>query len=333
MSTTAFLSNDSLWREIGKRVKSAKRVYAAVAFLGSGGADILPLKKGDVLVVNMGPATVKQGITSPKEIERLITRGVTVYSRSNLHAKFFICDRSLIVGSANISQRAQSHWDEAATVTTDPQAILRAKQFFDQLCTEPVRPEYLNKCLEMYRPPKFEGKGAAAVGSKQGRVIEAKLWFIGGLSIVDFSEDEEKRIATVHKKVEKRLRDPEKTHVNSIRYTVKPKYVDSIRIGDWIIGCFHNKDGKYDVYAPVQVIGGETYSRDDGKSSYLLLYEEPRSLLEMTLNEFRRKVRKLVPSLDTDRPRTKAIEDRGTADDIIRLFTPRGHIAKVRRAK
>ena len=87
---TYFLSNDSLWNEIRERAKASKSVKAAVAFLGNGGADLLPLKKGDTLVVNLGLQTVRQGATSPREVQRLMRRGVMVFTRSNLHAKFFI---------------------------------------------------------------------------------------------------------------------------------------------------------------------------------------------------------------------------------------------------
>ena len=58
MTATRFLANDNLWAELRDRVKKAKSVKAAVAYLGSGGADLLCLKKGDTLVVNMGMQTV-----------------------------------------------------------------------------------------------------------------------------------------------------------------------------------------------------------------------------------------------------------------------------------
>ncbi|MCX6853793.1 MAG: phospholipase D-like domain-containing protein, partial [Verrucomicrobia bacterium] len=168
---TRFLSNDSLWAELNTRVKASKKVKAAVAFVGNGGADLLPLKKGDTLVVNLGLQTVKQGATSPKEIQRLIKRGVQVFTRSNLHAKFFICDDALLVGSANISNNSQKVLDEAASLTTDKAAVRRAEDFFSKLCTEPVRPDYLELCLKAYRPPVFNPVGKTDKSVRQKRVV------------------------------------------------------------------------------------------------------------------------------------------------------------------
>ena len=63
-NTIRFLSNESLWREIKQRVAKAKRVYAAVAYLGTDGSNLLPLKKGHKLVVDMSLDAVRQGATT-----------------------------------------------------------------------------------------------------------------------------------------------------------------------------------------------------------------------------------------------------------------------------
>ncbi len=44
----------------------------------------------------MSPATVKAGATDPREVEKLIDRGVEVFTRSNLHAKVVVADKVLI---------------------------------------------------------------------------------------------------------------------------------------------------------------------------------------------------------------------------------------------
>jgi hypothetical protein len=52
-------------------------------------------------------------------------------------------------------QKTQNNLDEAATLTSEGVAIRRAASFFEKLCTDPVRPEYLKLCLQTYRPPIF----------------------------------------------------------------------------------------------------------------------------------------------------------------------------------
>ena len=152
-SITRFAYNDDLWREIKARVAKGKRVRAAFAYLGKGGAKLLALKKGDSLVVDMSLGAVRQGVTDPREIRRLMGRGVRVFSRGSLHAKFAVVDKTLIAGSANVSRNSNEILDEAGVITTDPAALRRAKDFFDQLCTEPVGKQYLKTCIAEYRPP------------------------------------------------------------------------------------------------------------------------------------------------------------------------------------
>jgi hypothetical protein len=48
---TRFLFNEALWQELSVRIAKAK-AQAAVAYLGSGASSLLPLKKGDGLVVD-----------------------------------------------------------------------------------------------------------------------------------------------------------------------------------------------------------------------------------------------------------------------------------------
>lgn len=330
---TRFLSNDSLWAELNARVKASKKVKAAVAFVGNGGADLLPLKKGDTLVVNLGLQTVRQGATSPKEIQRLIKRGVQVFTRSNLHAKFFICDRALLVGSANISNNSQKVLDEAATLTTDRGARRRAADFFDKICTEPVRPDYLKLCLKEYRAPVFSLADKGRSSPRQKRVVEAKVWFVGGLADRDVPLAEVDKAERLKTKAAKKLKQSKGTHVDCVHYARKPSYFDDIRVGDWIVTCVTNSHGEREVWSPQQVLGQESYPRGQGKYRYLLNCEAADGAESMPLATFRRHIRNQVPKLDTERPRTLAITNIDTADKILGLWTTSGRIAVQRKAK
>jgi len=328
MGAIRFLSNDSLWSELRARVKKARSVKAAVAFLGTGGADLLPLKKGDTLVVNLGMPAVKQGSTAPREIRRLQRRGVHVFTRTSLHAKFFICDRALLVGSANASKNSKNSLDEAAALTTDVASVRRATAFFDRLCTEPVRPEYLNRCLKAYRPPKFTPIGHSTVAARQQRVIEAKLWFIGGLRFYDVPEAEKTKVERIQLRAKEQLKKSKGTSVDTNHYPKWAARLSHLRIGDWIINCIRDSDGNRHVYAPQQVLGLENYPRGQGKKRYLLLSEAPDAGQAMTLASFRRRVRSLIPELDSDCPRTRPIANAVDADAILRIWTPGGRLAK-----
>ena len=179
-SITKFISNDNLWQEINARVSNGKTVKAAVAYLGQKGSQLLPLKKGDTLVIDMSLGTVRAGVTDPREVRKLINKGVKVFSRGSLHAKFIIIDKTLIASSANISNNSNKKLDEVGIITTDSAAIKRAIDFFEKLCTEPVREQYLKACIKAYNPKPFNvGKPS----QQKGRIRQAKLWFILALEI------------------------------------------------------------------------------------------------------------------------------------------------------
>lgn len=186
-----FLSNEPLWQEIKNIIHDTKRADVAIAYLGQGGADRLPLKSGSRLVVDISKKTVKAGGTDPREIKKLIERGVEVFTRPNLHAKVVLTKAVMICGSMNVSGRSEKELEEAAIMTSDPVAMDRARDFIDRLCKQPVLPEYLKECMKLYEPPSIGGPR----GNKNHRVKRTKPTQLRVLSLVDgnIPDDELKR--------------------------------------------------------------------------------------------------------------------------------------------
>jgi hypothetical protein len=331
-SITRFAYNDDLWREIKTRVTKAKRVTAAVAYLGKGGAKLLPLKKGDSLVVDMSLGAVRQGVTDRREIRLLMGRGVRVFSRGSLHAKFILADKTLLAGSANISRNSNEILDEAGVITTDPAALCRAKDFFDHLCTEPVGNQYLKACIAEYRPPRFKAavERSRPGGKRSRRIVEAKLWFLGGLVRLDLSEVARKSIERLERRAQKQLKQPEQTEVDWIRYGGKPKFLRQIRKGDWIVDCMKNGNGRK-VGPRAQVLSHDEWVSPRGTHYAMLMLESPSNGESMVLSDFRRRAKSVEPNLDHPNPRTRPIVDNDRADAILRMWTATGKIAKVRR--
>src|SRR5207244_327230 len=151
-----------------------------------------------------------------REVRKLLRRGVQVFSRGSLHAKFFVIDRAVIAGSSNISKHAKESLDEAAILTDDVSTVARAVETFERLCTEPVRKDYLETCIAAYRPPRFpEGRPRA---KRRGHLAPAKLWIIGGLENKEVPEAERATVSKVTKRAERNLRDFERSAVDSIHY-------------------------------------------------------------------------------------------------------------------
>jgi hypothetical protein len=111
-----------------------KRITAAVAYVGNGAADLLPLKAGDVVVVNGSRNALANGATSARLLRTWYENDVQVYVHETLHAKVFIVGRTAFVGSANLSGRAAlADTAEAAIQTTDPAVVIQARDFVRRL--------------------------------------------------------------------------------------------------------------------------------------------------------------------------------------------------------
>lgn len=139
------LYND-LWPTITKLAKKSKCRHVAVAYLGKGANRLLPLRKGDVLIADMSIDAVKNGQTNPFEVERYLRKGVNAYTCANLHAKMYIFDRTLLVGSANVSLNSKNNLLEAGLICQDNPIVTQARGWMKSLQTETVTPEYINLC-------------------------------------------------------------------------------------------------------------------------------------------------------------------------------------------
>jgi phosphatidylserine/phosphatidylglycerophosphate/cardiolipin synthase-like enzyme len=192
VATNTFLSNETVWEQISAQVKAGRRVDAAIAYIAQRGAKLLSLRRGHRVIVDMSIATVKAGGTDPREVEKLMRRGVKVFTRRKLHAKVIVADKSVIAVSANVSNRARALLDEAGICTHDPAVIRRARVFIDRLCTEPVRPEYLQRCNQLYRPPPHVPNGTKS-RTLQHRVRHARLWIVNLNESISILESESGR--------------------------------------------------------------------------------------------------------------------------------------------
>jgi hypothetical protein len=218
-----FLINDALWRTLTARIRTAHHVDAAVAYFGQDGARLFPLRKGHRLVVDMSIATVRAGGTDPREVEKLLRHDVLVFTRSNLHAKVVVADNAVIAGSANVSKNSR-RLDEAGILTSDQVAVLRAREFIERLCTEPVRPEYLEECKRLYRPPRIPKRRGQR---GKPRVTHAKLWLVS-LTQYFIPESEVERYEQGEKEAQKKVRKRERSKTSSFTWPHKPRMADEL---------------------------------------------------------------------------------------------------------
>ncbi len=327
MSKISFLTNEDIWETIPEMIKTSKHSDVAVAFLGIDGAKLLPLKKGDRLIVDMSPATVKAGATNPFEIEKFIKRDVKVFTRRNLHAKVILTDKSALVGSANVSKNSRDTLDEAAIFSTDALVIQRSKKFIEQICIEPVLPKYLKECKRLYRPPRFIGGKKLLLPKKQKRASHAKLWIVN-LVVGSVPNNEQDKYENSESKAEKRI-NTEFSILDNFHWPYKPKMADELESGDWIIQCVLQEDKSILVSPPSRLIIIDHYVRNEisGKERYVFHLERHKGSQVLKWNRFRNEAKHIL-SKDLKKPRTMAIRDTKQADELLRLWTSKGRIAR-----
>lgn len=99
----AELVTRNLWPTITKAAEQSKfRSYGAVAYFGKGGAKMLPLRTGSILIVDASETAVKSGQDCPAELVILYHQGVRIFSHPKLHAKIYVIGKRLFIGSANV---------------------------------------------------------------------------------------------------------------------------------------------------------------------------------------------------------------------------------------
>jgi len=323
--SSRFLFNAALWDELYSRIPKAKIVRAAVAYLGTGGGALLPLRRGDKLVVDMSLRSVRSGTTNPNEVKKLLQKGVEVFSRGSLHAKFFVIDETVIAGSSNVSKHAKDVLDEAAILTDDAATVRRARDTFQQLCTEPVRKDYLKKCIDEYVPPTFAPHGVPKASSRRPKTTSGKLWIIGGLSYGSVPEREQEIAARVVKDAHKQLLDFERSEVEYTHYPTRQSFFKRLRLGDWLIKCMKYEKG-FDVWPPTRFLGLEDYPRGKGKRRYLLLDESPTDAKETRWTELRKRAPGAIAAIQRSAPRTGPVASDAEADALLRLWNARGKL-------
>ena len=329
MSVATFLSNETLWQKLSVQVKAARHVDAAIAYFGQTGAKLLPLRNGDRLVVDMSPATVRAGGTDPREVEKLMRRGVQAFTRRNLHAKLIVAGNWVIAGSANVSQHSRQILDEAAILTNDSGAKRRAEEFMDRLCTEPIRPEYLEECKRLYKPPPHPTGRRANGTHRQQRAKHAKLWIVN-LREYSIPEPERERYKQGKARAAKLVKDPARSKGEHFHWPYKPAMASELEFGDWIIQVLRHKDKSVVVYPPAQLLFVDHYVRDkdSGKERWVFHLEAPKRGETMTWSKFCRAAKSFLKLEKSASPRTRPIRDIEVADRLLGLWTAGGRVSR-----
>ncbi|NYE28532.1 hypothetical protein HDE78_001484 [Rhodanobacter sp. K2T2] len=152
----------------------------AVAFWGNGAVKELKLDAAE------GPLRVlldlSAGASNPDEVERLIAiPGAEVLHLPRLHAKAFISENGVLVGSANASANGlgsegteATRWHELGILSDDPSAIASAQQWFERKweAGRSITPALLKKARENWKERQRLRPKATA---KSGKILAAAI--------------------------------------------------------------------------------------------------------------------------------------------------------------
>ncbi|AZI66027.1 MULTISPECIES: phospholipase D family protein [Rhodococcus] len=120
------------WPHITRAIRTRGPRYAAVPYLGHLAPELLPLRSGDLLVVNASTAAIRAHATSPVVLSHYLSKGVRILSSSALHAKVIVTNQRAVIGSANASENSIfSH--EAVIISDDPQVVADSRAFINNI--------------------------------------------------------------------------------------------------------------------------------------------------------------------------------------------------------
>lgn len=243
-----------VWGEITKLASAASHREVAVAFLGKDAQKQLPLGSGDVLVVNMSTHSLKLGLTNPYTIARYLAKGVKVFSVENLHAKVFVFDETVIIGSANASPNSKNNMVEAAIVTRSKQAGKQAREFIESLCLAPVTPQQAADAQKIFVP----GKGHSNKKT-QGKPSVGRLWVINCKPLKQDDSELDSQAAEVSEELE----DKALYELSSISFSARTRFVSAAAAGDLVIEI-HTDGSSITVYPPARLLHTREYSNENG---------------------------------------------------------------------
>ncbi len=252
------LLTENIWYSISESSRNNNKSYVAVAYLGNGASEMLELKDGDTLVVDASESNVRSGVTNPIELQKFMKAGVNVFSKENLHAKIFVFDTEIYVGSTNVSLNSASNLVEAVVVSEDPILAASSIEFITSIATERLSPEYIKYLISIYNPSKRPAKSVK-------NTAESTLW-VQKIYDYEYSEEESKAHDLGVIKFKPQVSNKPEFKLDSIRYRNNDTLAKKVKTGDLLIQVYEK-----DTYHPVRVLGTE---KTNNEQSIVVIVEQ-----------------------------------------------------------
>ncbi|MDR7555725.1 MAG: hypothetical protein QN157_08965 [Armatimonadota bacterium] len=270
---------------MAKRTKG----QVAVPYFGTGGADLLPLRRGSLLVVRFDTEAIKTGQTNPSEIIRLLNRGVEVHACRNLHAKVFVFGDTAVIASSNVSRSAANHLIEAGLATSSPALVSASRRFVESLRGDPIGLEFARRMKKLYRPPRG-GRIQRGAGPTAGAPLHSRMWAV---PLVRGSFEEEDRLQRdeAREAAKRRRENPRATRIEDFLWT-GDSFLDRLHLGHRVVMVTDEANGKRMVSPPGRVLAIRKY-RVRNQSRAIIALEVPKDARNRSIQ---RVVRSIGPT-------------------------------------
>ncbi len=149
-----FLSGPKILDAINSSVTQAKStsIDLAVAYWGRGMSDQLKLFETAAPVRIL--CDLNSGFCDPGEIRRLLARKkTTVKTRNGLHSKVYLGPKTVVVGSANASNRGLKNLSDLEAAISDATSVADARRWFDRLWEDDGSLDVDEEILKAVPPP------------------------------------------------------------------------------------------------------------------------------------------------------------------------------------
>lgn len=277
MSTSVLI--DNAWEAITAAAqRRQQRAWVAVAFFGKDGPALLPLAPGSHLVVNASEGAIKQGLTHPASLKKMIDNEVLVYCVENLHAKVFVFGRTAFVGSTNATRNSAEGMVEAVIRTTDRDAVEEAREFVKSQCQVELGPAELDRLQKLYREPWLVA-GNKPIGSKPPRRKHSQLrrLHLAHLERIDPPEGSAETQEEGREDARTKMEHPQRHELSDFHWHGRCAFQER----DQIIQLMTESTGEVMVSPPATVLNTRKWS--NGRASCTFVYLESPGLRRKNL--------------------------------------------------
>ncbi len=295
------LTGSEIWARIGALIQTADQAFVAVPYLGEGAAEMLPLKRGSVLVTRYEVGALKAGQICPKDVIKLVDQEVQVFSEPRLHAKIYAFPDCVIIGSSNASKTSRDTLLEACVEIEDRAIIKKAKNYILQCANSPITPEFARALAKHYikashfpMAPQFSKAKDRKNTKSKDDMSERALWLLSTAPLEEASSAWNSASDTALAEAKKHIDKDARIKLETLAWTKEAG--EKLSIGDNLIMRQADEKGIDWVWPPAIV---HSIIKTPGKNTYAIAYSQMKNSKPRRLDIIQNKLGDSAKSLAT----------------------------------